>query len=189
MFLISLGLPNHCKLEVVPCENKSTGQKVKIALQLEQGGRVIGEYSSDDTLDKVYEKAQEKLDGNVSQNSVPVIIYMRQELVGKESFAETSLKKLGLTGGSAVFRLVHRDSENLNLDQAGVCNMTEPEVKPEASTQESKWRPMRKEGDEANLKLFEQVKKQEKPSEIPTESRGEYQLILRLNKKRYLKPN
>ena len=36
------------------CENQtSAAQKVKIALQLEQGGRVIGEYSSEDTLDKI----------------------------------------------------------------------------------------------------------------------------------------
>ena len=56
-FHLFLGLPNHCKLEVVPCENQTSAaaQKVKIALQLEQGGRVIGEYSSEDTLDKIYE--------------------------------------------------------------------------------------------------------------------------------------
>ena len=84
----------------MPCENQtSAAQKVKIALQLEQGGRVIGEYSSEDTLDKIYEKAKEKLEGNIPENSVPVIIYVRQELVGIESFSETSLKKLGLTGG------------------------------------------------------------------------------------------
>ena len=99
-FHLFLGLPNHCKLEVVPCENQtSASQKVKIALQLEQGGRVIGEYSSEDTLDKIYEKAKEKMEGNIPENSVPVIIYVRQELVGIESFSETSLKKLGLTGG------------------------------------------------------------------------------------------
>ena len=100
-FHLFLGLPNHCKLEVVPCENQTSAaaQKVKIALQLEQGGRVIGEYSSEDTLDKIYEKAKEKLEGNIPENSVPVIIYVRQELVGIESFSETSLKKLGLTGG------------------------------------------------------------------------------------------
>ena len=99
-FRLFLGLPNHCKLEVVPCENQSSAsQKVKIALQLEQGGRVIGEYSSEDTLDKIYEKAKEKMEGNIPENSVPVIIYVRKELVGIESFSETSLKKLGLTGG------------------------------------------------------------------------------------------
>jgi len=169
------GLPNHCKLEVVPCENQtSASQKVKIALQLEQGGRVIGEYSSEDTLDKIYEKAKEKMEGNIPENSVPVIIYVRQELVGIESFSETSLKKLGLTGGSAVLRLIHRAEDNLNVDQAGVYNMVETEV-VKAKSQEKEWRPMRKEGDEASLKLFgyEEFKKEEKVSEIPKETREE----------------
>lgn len=166
------GLPNHCKLEVVPCENQtSAAQKVKIALQLEHGGRVIGEYSSEDTLDKIYEKAKEKVEGNIPEKSVPVIIYVRQELVGIESFSETSLKKLGLTGGSAVLRLIHRAEDNLNVDQAGVYNMVETEV-VKAKSQEKEWRPMRKEGDEASLKLFgyKEFKKEENVSEIPKET-------------------
>ena len=99
ILISDVGLPNYCKLEVVPCESSGTVQKVKITLQLEQGGRIIGEYSSEDTLDKIYDKAKEKLEGNIPENSIPVMIYMRQELVGTESFSETSLKKLGLTGG------------------------------------------------------------------------------------------
>jgi len=170
------GLPNHCKLEVVPCENQTSAaaQKVKIALQLEQGGRVIGEYSSEDTLDKIYEKAKEKLEGNIPENSVPVIIYVRQELVGIESFSETSLKKLGLTGGSAVLRLIHRAEDNLNVDQAGVYNMVETEV-VKAKSQEKEWRPMRKVEDEASLKLFgyQEFKKEENVSDIPKETHEE----------------
>ena len=53
--------------------------------------------------------------------------------------------------------------------------MPEPETKPEGSTQESKWRPMRKEGDEANLKLFENFRKHESSSssEISMETKDE----------------
>ena len=152
------GLPNHCKLEVVP-STAQAGQKVKIALQLEEGGRVIGEYSSDDTLDQVYDKALTKIEPKPDLQ--PVIIYMRQEFVGTEVFSQTALKKLGLTGGSAVLRLIHRNPESLN-DQANVVNITE--VKKEKS--ESNWRPMRNENNEANLKLFESLKPTENVTKI-----------------------
>ena len=111
-------MPNHCKLEIVPCTNQG-GQKVKIALQLEEGGRVIGEYTSDETLDKLYEKALSKI---TKSDLDPVVIYMRQEIVGIEAFKATTLKKLGLTGGSAVLRLIHRNSESLT-EQANVVNL------------------------------------------------------------------
>ena len=82
-FLHFLGLSNHCKLEVVQCA-QSAVQKVKIALQLENGGRVIGEYSSEDTLDKMLEKAQSKLEGNIPNGHEPVVIYMRKEIGKKQ---------------------------------------------------------------------------------------------------------
>lgn len=156
--LIFLGLPNHCKLEVVP-STAQAGQKVKIALQLEEGGRVIGEYSSNDTLDQVYDKALSKIEPKPDLQ--PVIIYMRQEFVGTELFSQTALKKLGLTGGSAVLRLIHRNPESLS-DQASVVNITE--VKKEKS--ELNWRPMKSEDNEANLKLFESVKPNEDVTKI-----------------------
>ena len=51
--------------------------------------------------------------------------------------------------------------------------MVETEV-VKAKSQEKEWRPMRKEGEEASLKLFgyEEFKKEEKVSEIPKETRG-----------------
>ena len=112
LLLNFLGLPNHCKLEIVQCE-QSAVQNVKIALQLENGSRVIGEYSSEDTLDKMLEKAQSKLEGNIPNGHEPVVIYMRKEIVGLETLSKTSLKMLGLAGGSAVLRLIHRNPENV----------------------------------------------------------------------------
>ena len=120
------GLPNHCKLEVVAKPESDIGansaavtarQTVKIALQLEGGaGRVVGEYSSDDTLDKIVSKAKDKVQPQEGQE--PVVIYMRQEVVGDADLALTSLKKLGLTAGSAVLRLLHRAPESLS-EQVG----------------------------------------------------------------------
>ena len=59
--------------------------------------------------------------------------------------------------------------------------MVETEV-VKAKSQEKEWRPMRKEGDEASLKLFgyEEFKKEEKVSEIPKETRGKYFYFLHL---------
>jgi tether containing UBX domain for GLUT4 len=96
---------------VVECEQSSV-QLIKIALQLEHGGRVIGNYSSDETLDKVVAKAKDKLE-IMDDSAEPVIIYMRQEIIGEQALASTSLKKLGLTGGSAVLRLIHRTPGSL----------------------------------------------------------------------------
>jgi hypothetical protein len=53
--------------------------------------------------------------------------------------------------------------------------MVETEV-VKAKSQEKEWRPMRKEGDEASLKLFgyKEFKKEENVSEIPKETHGKY---------------
>ena len=64
--------------------------KGQIALQLENGGRVIGEYSSEDTLDKMLEKAQNKLEGNIPNGHEPVVIYMRKEIGKKQPKNMTS---------------------------------------------------------------------------------------------------
>ena len=108
---------------------------------------MIGEYSSDDTLDQVYDKALSKIEPKPDLQ--PVIIYMRQEFVGTELFSQTALKKLGLTGGSAVLRLIHRNPESLS-DQASVVNITE--VKKEKS--ELNWRPMQNEDNEFFLRTL-----------------------------------
>ena len=108
----------------------------------------------------MYEKALTKIEPKPDLQ--PVIIYMRQEFVGTEMFQKTALKKLGLTGGSAVLRLIHRSPEYLS-DQASVVNITE--VKKEKS--ETAWRPMKNEENEANLKLFESVKPKSEPEVEP----------------------
>ena len=53
---------------------------------------MIGEYSSEDTLDKIIDKARDKLQGTVSDGHEPVIIYMRQEIIGLELLSKTTLK-------------------------------------------------------------------------------------------------
>ena len=47
-------------------------------------------------MDKLIAKAKDKLEGNVSEGHEPVIIYMRQEIIGTDAISSTSFKKLGL---------------------------------------------------------------------------------------------
>lgn len=175
------GLPNHCKLEIVEESGSagSEGRKVKIALQLEQGGRFISEYQADDNLEAIFIKAQEKLENPVEDHLEPVIIYMRQEFVGLKSFQSTTLKKLGLTSGSAVLRLIFRAPDALN-DQANVVKIKEKEQKTE--NQDSSWRPMRREGEESNLKLFETAKKSVKNEETSNEEQKALDLSMETEK-------
>ena len=83
---------------------------------------------------------------------------MRKEIIGLDNFKETTLKKLGLKNGSAVFRLIHRAPETLT-EQANVFNIKESEVKEEKM---DNWRPMRHEED-GSLKLFDKAKEDIKP--------------------------
>ena len=88
---------------------------------------LLDEYSSEDTLDKIYESGLERYRSNngipqdmvngVKRDKVWSIVYM-EKTIEKESFSQTTLKKLGLTSGSAVLRLNHRSAENLEIDQA-----------------------------------------------------------------------
>ena len=126
-------------------------------------------------MDKLIAKAKDKLEGNVSEGHEPVIIYMRQEIIGTDAISSTSFKKLGLTGGSAVLRLIHRIPETLS-EQANVVNIPAPSVKVEKTNEKDNWRPMRKEEDDVSLKMFEKAKEKEdvavvtKHEENPVES-------------------
>ena len=111
------------------------------------------------------EKAQSKLEGNIPNGHEPVVIYMRKEIVGLESLSKTSLKMLGLAGGSAVLRLIHRNPESL-VDQANVVNLSTPAPKDE-NQQKDNWRPMRNEESNPSLKMFERAKEKESENIIP----------------------
>ena len=69
---------------------------------------------------------------------------------------------MGLSGGNAVLRLIHRKPDTLT-EQANVVNITNPTPKSEENVN---WRPMRKEEDDVSLKIFEKAKETEiKPPE------------------------
>ena len=78
-------------------------------------------------MDKIYESGLERYRSNngipqdfvdgIKKDKVWSIVYM-EKTIEKDLFSDTTLKKLGLTGGSAVLRLNHRTAEKLEIDQA-----------------------------------------------------------------------
>lgn len=83
---------------------------VILGLQLENGTRLTGNFFPNDNLWTIINQlCPDELHG---ENNL-VVIYMRQEMYGEEVFKKTSLKSLGLSGGRAMLRLIHRNPEVL----------------------------------------------------------------------------
>ncbi|XP_022379247.1 tether containing UBX domain for GLUT4 isoform X3 [Enhydra lutris kenyoni] len=100
-------LPNNAKLEMVPISRSREGPKntVRIALQLDDGSRLQDTFCSGQTLWELlshFAQTRECLE-QLSEAS-PVCVYMRDEVTGRASLQATTLKSLGLTGGSAIIR-------------------------------------------------------------------------------------
>ncbi|XP_028829256.1 tether containing UBX domain for GLUT4 isoform X2 [Denticeps clupeoides] len=100
-------LPNNAKLEVVPSTRQRTGTEslVRIALQLEDGSRLQGSFSSGQSLWELLNHF-EATRPSEEPGSTPLCVYMRDEISGVDALKKTTLKSLGLTGGSAIVRYV-----------------------------------------------------------------------------------
>nr|XP_023672746.1 tether containing UBX domain for GLUT4 isoform X1 [Paramormyrops kingsleyae] len=109
-------LPNNAKLEMVPSTRQRTGQRestIRIALQLQDGSRLQDSFSSGQTLwDLVNHFPQTRDPEAPSLESIPICVYMRDEVAGEEALKRTTLKTLGLTGGSAIIRYVVKPAKS-----------------------------------------------------------------------------
>ncbi|XP_067288341.1 tether containing UBX domain for GLUT4 [Pseudorasbora parva] len=108
-------LPNNAKLEMVACSRQPAGadSAVRIALQLEDGSRLQGSFSSGQTLwDLLNHFPQTRTSDLEASGHTPVCVYMRDEVSGEEALKNTTLKSLGLTGGSAIIRYVLKGSSS-----------------------------------------------------------------------------
>ncbi|KAM3921666.1 tether containing UBX domain for GLUT4 [Leptodactylus fuscus] len=118
-------LPNNAKLEMVSCSQQRAGAestKVRVALQLEEGARLQGEFLCNQSLWEVlghFTQTRASLEG-IAPGSVAVCIYMRDEVSGEQSLKQTTLQSLGLTSGSAIIRFVIRKSEPSGYKQPAV---------------------------------------------------------------------
>ncbi|XP_068770085.1 tether containing UBX domain for GLUT4 isoform X2 [Struthio camelus] len=122
-------LPNNAKLEMVPvsCNRVGTGNVVRIALHLDDGSRLQDTFLCQQTLWELlnhFAKTRELMEQH-SEFS-PVCIYMRDEISGKDALGKTTLKSLGLTGGSAIIRVVMKkcssSGQEAAVDAMAQCN-------------------------------------------------------------------
>ncbi|XP_018600971.2 tether containing UBX domain for GLUT4 [Scleropages formosus] len=103
-------LPNNAKLEMVPSTRQRGGAResaVRIALQLEDGSRLQDSFTCSQTLwELVNHFPQTRISEPTATESTPLCVYMRDEIAGVDALKNTTLKSLGLTGGSAIVRYV-----------------------------------------------------------------------------------
>ncbi|KAI5616644.1 tether containing UBX domain for GLUT4 [Silurus asotus] len=108
-------LPNNAKLEIVPITRQRGGadSTLRIALQFEDGSRLQGSFPSCHSLwDLLSHFPQTRISQLHVQGITPVCVYMRDEVSGEDALKRTTLRSLGLTGGSAILRYVLKSSNS-----------------------------------------------------------------------------
>ncbi|NWX39482.1 ASPC1 protein, partial [Steatornis caripensis] len=113
-------LPNNAKLEMVPVSNRvGIGNTVRIALQLDDGSRLQDTFLCQQTLWELLNHFAEIREFMEQHGEFsPVCIYMRDEISGKDALEKTTLKSLGLTGGSAIIRVVMKKCSSSGREEA-----------------------------------------------------------------------
>ncbi|XP_038634242.1 tether containing UBX domain for GLUT4 [Scyliorhinus canicula] len=122
-------VPNNAKLEMVAAVRQHAGaeSKVRIALQLEDGPRLQHLFQPGLTLwDLLDHFPETKVSEQQLLEAIPVCVYMRDEITGESALKTTTLKSLGLTGGSAIIRYVLKrssvDGQNEPMDLAAISD-------------------------------------------------------------------
>ena len=90
---------------MVPATKQRKQQPINVCVQLASGDRFMGNFQPDQTVWDVLQTlcpSQSNIDTN------PIVIYLSINIYGIQQFQATTLRSLGLTGGTAVFRLDHR---------------------------------------------------------------------------------
>ncbi|XP_067673593.1 tether containing UBX domain for GLUT4-like [Haliotis asinina] len=115
-------LPNNAKLELQKLEKSRAEENVGIALQLESGQRLQNSFLPGTSLWEILQHWETQsgeyagkltaVDNSQTPPAHPVCIYMTEEVVGECALQSATLRKLGLTAGRAVIRLVHRPVED-----------------------------------------------------------------------------
>nr|XP_046261757.1 tether containing UBX domain for GLUT4 [Scatophagus argus] len=113
-------LPNNAKLEMVTSTRKQAvaDSQVRIALQMEDGSRHQGSFSCGQSLWELLTHFPQISVSELS-GSTPVCVYMRDEVSGEEALKRTTLKSLGLTGGSAILRFLLKNHKAQGEEHGG----------------------------------------------------------------------
>ncbi|XP_028269249.1 tether containing UBX domain for GLUT4 [Parambassis ranga] len=128
-------LPNNAKLEMVTSTKKQgvADSQVRIALQMEDGSRLQGSFSCGQTLWELLTHFPQTSELSES-GSTPVCVYMRDEVTGEEALKKSTLKSLGLTGGSAIIRfLLKKDKTPGENDETETAAMPTTPVAKETT--------------------------------------------------------
>ncbi|XP_045631012.1 tether containing UBX domain for GLUT4 isoform X2 [Ursus americanus] len=92
---------------------------VRIALQLDDGSRLQDTFCSGQTLWELlshFAQTRECLERPCEAS--PVCVYMRDEVAGRASLQATTLKSLGLTGGSAIIRFAMKPCSSAGVSRS-----------------------------------------------------------------------
>ncbi|KAM6940045.1 tether containing UBX domain for GLUT4 [Xenentodon cancila] len=125
-------LPNNAKLEMVTTSRKqgAADSQVRIALQMEDGSRYQGSFTSGQSLWELITHFQHISESELSKpGSTPVCVYMRDEVSGEEALRKATLKSLGLTGGSAIVRFLLKKDKTPEEDNDSVATPVTPVAK------------------------------------------------------------
>ncbi|CAH0547416.1 unnamed protein product [Brassicogethes aeneus] len=109
------GLPNNASLELCEIVKIRKESDITLALNLENGTRLMGNFNPNETLSNILKQLCPE---NATPDKNPVVIYTRREIYGGD-LEKTTLKSLGLTGGRAMIRLMNKAPEELK-QQANV---------------------------------------------------------------------
>ncbi|CAL1601907.1 unnamed protein product [Knipowitschia caucasica] len=141
-------LPNNAKLEIVPSTRKTgaADSQVRIALQMEDGSRLQGSFSSGQTLWELLTHFPETSVLQLSESgAVPVCVYMRDEVVGEDALKNATLKSLGLAGGSAIVRFLIKRAQAQNGEKVDEKVVEPAAVAPESVAVDNTLCPVRPE--------------------------------------------
>ncbi|CAK8697323.1 tether containing UBX domain for GLUT4-like isoform X2 [Clavelina lepadiformis] len=112
-------LPNNAKLELCQVESDNSVKSdpsIRIALQVEGGQRLTGEFPTTTSLSQIVQHFSKDLERMSTHDlgAVPKIVYMRQNFEGDEILSSTSLRMLGITKGSALLRFSYKSSDEIS---------------------------------------------------------------------------
>lgn len=117
-------IPNNAKLELVKCDKARQETNARIVLQLETGERLQHSFAPSTSLWDIlvhWESQDDSshlgklcmVDSCHSPPVQPICIYMVEEVIGEMALKDATLRKLGLSGGNGIIRLVHRPIDDL----------------------------------------------------------------------------
>ncbi|XP_003393444.1 tether containing UBX domain for GLUT4 isoform X2 [Bombus terrestris] len=110
------GLANNAQLEMVPCTKIRSISNVTIGIQLENGERLMSEFTPNVTLAEILKHV------NFNEDLEKIIlIYMHREISGLEALKNTTLKALGLVNGKAVLRLIQKRPQSIDTNETSEC--------------------------------------------------------------------